>query len=88
MNQAKSCPIAESTAQIQIPKEHQWDPNLEFELGGGKATHVDGVEVLHRIVVTLLRPFDRVGTGIESFFSWKCLEHLFINLIHFRIPGT
>ena len=75
-------------AQIQILKEHQWNPNLESELKGGKPTHVDGAQVFHRIVVTLLRPFDRVGTGIESFLSWKCLEHLFINLTHFRIPGT
>ena len=88
MNQRKSCQIAESMAQIQIPKEYQWNPNLESELGEGKPTHVDGVQVFHRIVVTLLRPFDRVSTGIESFLSWKCLEHFFINLIHFRIPGT
>ena len=132
MNQRKSCPIAESMAQIQIPKEHHWNPNLESELRGGKPSHVDRVQLFHRIVVTFLRTFDRVGTGLESFLSWKCLheqegcslvsiyqgqqgsykpmqalirlsstlvctyktgifadvEHLFINLIHFRIPGT
>ena len=65
MNQRKSCHIAESTAQIQIPEEHQWNPNFAFELRGGKATHVDGVQVFHRIVVTLLGA-SRVGDARRS----------------------
>jgi hypothetical protein len=66
--------------QIQISKNHQWDSNLESELGeGGKTTHIDRVQVLNRIVVTLFRPFDRVETEINLHLSWNLLSTSFIS---------
>ena len=80
-HQPQSGPIAQALPLIHISQQDQGHSRLDFQVKRRQTGYIYGVQILHRVPISILRPFDSVCTVKHLSFTWKLPIHQSIDLM-------